>query len=123
TVRTDCATLFATVTAHGSDRAEAVARMRRALREMRVAGLPRTLPFHRHVLAEPDFVAGRYDTGYVTTHWPPRDEPGLADDGAVAAAVVAVLARRERTLRAPHSPDDGAWARAAREDALRELPT
>jgi acetyl/propionyl-CoA carboxylase alpha subunit len=123
TVPTEYDPLLAKVIVCGSDRAEALARMRRALREMRVAGLPTTLPFHRHVLAEPDFVEGRYDTAYVATHWPPRDEPGLAAEGAVAAALVAVLARRERTLRAPRIPDDGAWARAAREDALRELPT
>ncbi|TMG41893.1 MAG: hypothetical protein E6H94_00395 [Chloroflexi bacterium] len=68
-------------------------------------------------------MAGRYDTGYVAAHWPPRDEPELADTAAASAALVAVLARRERSARAPQAPDDGAWARAAREDALRELPT
>ena len=122
-VPTEYDPLLAKVIAHGPDRATAIVRLRRALREMRVAGLPTALPFHRHVLAEPDFVAGRYDTGYVAAHWPPRDEPELADTAAASAALVAVLARRERTARAPQAPDDGAWSRAAREDALRELPT
>src|SRR2546428_32891 len=122
-VPTEYDPLLAKVIAHGPDRATAIARLRRALREMRVAGLPTALPFHRHVLAEPDFVAGPDDPRHRAAHPPPPAPPQRPRQAAPPPALVAVLARRERSARAPQVPDDGAWARAAREDALRELPT
>jgi acetyl-CoA carboxylase biotin carboxylase subunit len=112
--------LLAKVIAHGRDRAEALARMRRALAETIVAGVPTTIPFHAHVMGEADFVAGRYDTGYVAGHWPTEDV-GLDDDQATAAAIAAVLATRDRVAR--RIERDGAmgpWASAARLEALRD---
>ena len=111
--------LLMKVIAHGTDRTEALARARRAVRETIVAGLPTSLAFHAHVLDEPDFVAGRYDTGYVATHWPPRTPVDLDDSAVTAAALVAVLATRGRAMRRPSASPDGTWARAGREDALR----
>jgi acetyl/propionyl-CoA carboxylase alpha subunit len=107
------------VIAHGADRTEALARARRAVRETIVAGLPTSLAFHAYVLDEPDFVAGRYDTGYVATHWPPQVPLQLDDSAVTAAALVAVLATRIRATRRPLASPDGTWARAGREDALR----
>jgi acetyl-CoA carboxylase biotin carboxylase subunit len=118
-ITSDYDPLLMKVIAHGRDRTEALARARRAVKETIVAGLPTSLAFHDHVLGEPDFVAGRYDTSYVATHWPPRS-PAVLDDSAVtAAALVAVLASRTRSARRPISAPDGAWSRAGREDALR----
>jgi acetyl-CoA carboxylase biotin carboxylase subunit len=119
TVTSDYDPLLMKVIAHGADRTEALARARRAVRETIVAGLPTSLAFHAHVLGEPDFVAGRYDTGYVATHWPPRTPDGLDDSAVTAAALVAVLASRGRATRRPVASPDGAWSRAGREDALR----
>ena len=119
TVTSDYDPLLMKVIAHGADRAEALARARRAVRETIVAGLPTSLDFHAHVLDEPDFIAGRYDTGYVATHWPPRGPVALDDSALTAAALVAVLATRGRARRRPMTSPDGAWSRAGREDALR----
>ena len=57
--------LLAKVIVHGDDRSEAIARMEQALAEMEVTGVPTTLPFHRAVLAHPDFRAGRVGTRWV----------------------------------------------------------
>ncbi|MEP6694861.1 MAG: hypothetical protein ABJB39_09465, partial [Chloroflexota bacterium] len=119
TVTSDYDPLLMKLIAHGSDRAEALARARRAVRETIVAGLPTSLAFHAHVLDEPDFVAGQYDTGYVATHWPPRTATPLADSAVTAAALVAVLATRGRATRRPIAAPDGAWARDGRKEALR----
>jgi len=55
--------LLAKVIAHGENREMAVARMRRALREMVIEGVHTTLPFHLRVLENEEFVAGGFDTG------------------------------------------------------------
>ena len=119
TVTSDYDPLLMKVIAHGADRTEAIARARRAVRETIVAGLPTSLAFHAHVLDEPDFAAGRYDTHYVATHWPPDSEVRLDDSAVTAAALVAVLSSRGRTMRRPVASSDGVWSRTGREEALR----
>ena len=57
--------LLAKVIVHGDDRGDAIARMEDALSKMEVTGVPTTLPFHRAVLAHPDFRAGRVGTRWV----------------------------------------------------------
>jgi acetyl-CoA carboxylase biotin carboxylase subunit len=49
-------------------RERAVARMRRALAEYVVTGIRTNLPFHEKLLTHPEFVAGRYDTGFIDRH-------------------------------------------------------
>ena len=57
--------LLAKVVAHGRNRQETIAKMRRILEEFTIEGVATTLPFHRAILAEPDFVAGHFSTDYV----------------------------------------------------------
>jgi acetyl-CoA carboxylase, biotin carboxylase subunit len=118
TVPSEYDSLLAKVIAHGRDREEAIGRMRRALIEMRVAGIPTSLPFHRAVLSDQDFVTGRYDTDFVS-RWDPNKVPDLSEGAAAAGALAAVLAMRSRGERRALPVADAAWARAAREDALR----
>ena len=47
---------------YGSDREEALQRMRQALARFRISGIGTTLEFLRHVMADPDFAAGRVST-------------------------------------------------------------
>ncbi len=118
TVPSEYDSLLAKVIAHGRDREEAMARMRRALEEMRVAGIPTSLPFHRTALYEQDFIAGRYDTDFVR-QWDPKRVPELTNGAIAAGALAAVLAARSLGERRTLPVSDPAWARAAREDALR----
>jgi len=57
--------LLAKVIATGSNREEALARMRRALGEMRVEGVPTTISFHQRLLNDPVFLEGRVHTRYI----------------------------------------------------------
>jgi acetyl-CoA carboxylase biotin carboxylase subunit len=56
--------LIAKLITHGHDRAEAIARMRRALREFVITGIKTTIPLHERILADPEFQKGDY-----TIHW------------------------------------------------------
>ncbi len=57
--------LLAKLIVHGSDRQEAILRMRRALGEMAVEGVRTTIPFHQKLLSHPEFVAGRTSTQFL----------------------------------------------------------
>ena len=57
--------LLAKVICWGSDRDEALQRMRRALTEMQIEGVKTTLPFHAQLLAHEQFVAGNVNTRFV----------------------------------------------------------
>src|ERR1019366_6963263 len=49
-------------------RERAVERMRRALSEYVVTGIKTNLAFHEKLFVHPEFVAGRYDTGFIERH-------------------------------------------------------
>ncbi len=49
----------------GETREEAIARMRRALKEFIIEGVKTTIPFHQKVMEDPDFVAGNFNTGFL----------------------------------------------------------
>jgi acetyl-CoA carboxylase, biotin carboxylase subunit len=57
--------LVAKLVAHGRDRTEAIARMNRALDGFIVEGIKTNIPLHKRILAEPDFIAGKFDTHFL----------------------------------------------------------
>jgi acetyl-CoA carboxylase biotin carboxylase subunit len=57
--------LIAKLIAHGSDRREAMARMRRALDEFAIEGIKTTIAFHKKVLSNKAFIEGDFDTGFI----------------------------------------------------------
>jgi acetyl-CoA carboxylase biotin carboxylase subunit len=57
--------LIAKLITFGSDRNEAIMRMRRALEMFIVEGIHTTIPLHRRILADPDFQSGNFDTKYM----------------------------------------------------------
>ena len=57
--------LIAKLIAHGRDRQEAIARMRRALDMFVVEGVQTTIPLQQRILTDPGFLAGNYDTRFL----------------------------------------------------------
>jgi acetyl-CoA carboxylase biotin carboxylase subunit len=57
--------LVAKLIAHGRDRAEAIGRLQRALDMFIVEGIHTSIPLHKRILSDPDFVAGNFDTNFV----------------------------------------------------------
>ncbi|MFF0826597.1 acetyl-CoA carboxylase biotin carboxylase subunit [Brevibacillus sp. NPDC003359] len=52
----------------GTDRNEALARMKRALGEFVIEGVHTTVPFHEKLLEHPDFVTGNFATNFLEKH-------------------------------------------------------
>ncbi len=117
------------------DRAAALARLQRALDEFEIGGLQTTLPFHRWLSHQDDFVAGRLSTDLVARTWRPL--PGWRAAAARAVEAVARLATYEKqppALSYPHLPDRTApqrgsddrgrdpWHAAARREAVDRCP-
>jgi acetyl-CoA carboxylase biotin carboxylase subunit len=57
--------LVAKLVAHGSDRTEALARMRRALDTLVVEGIKTSAPLHRLIMDHPDFISGNFSTKWL----------------------------------------------------------
>jgi acetyl-CoA carboxylase biotin carboxylase subunit len=57
--------LVAKLIVHGADRAEAIARMKRALDMFVVEGIHTSIPLQKKILADADFAAGRMDTTFI----------------------------------------------------------
>ncbi|HLQ61465.1 MAG TPA: acetyl-CoA carboxylase biotin carboxylase subunit [Candidatus Acidoferrales bacterium] len=60
--------LLAKLIVHGADRAEAIARGRRALSEFLVVGPATTIAYHQAILESADFKAGRLSTRFIDDH-------------------------------------------------------
>ena len=113
----------------GADRPAALSRMRRALKEYKIVGISTTIPLFQHIMQEPAFLAGNFDTGYLdgllgdSGPLGPRHlrHAELTDIAAISAALHAF--RREET-RAFQLRNGGssAWKVAGRERGLRGIP-
>ncbi|MGH9868617.1 MAG: acetyl-CoA carboxylase biotin carboxylase subunit [Candidatus Polarisedimenticolia bacterium] len=95
--------LIAKLVAWGETRDEAAARMRRALDEYVIEGVPTTIGFHRRALSDERFLRGELHTGFVAEmNGAPGpaaspDTQGLEDLAVIAAALA--LERGARTSR------------------------
>lgn len=96
--------LIAKVSVHAENRAAAVNRMDRALRELVILGdLLTNAAFLRDVMAHPVFQAGETDTGFIDEHfsdWQPFGSP--APHAALIAAALAQMPQQAR----PVAPGD-----------------
>jgi acetyl/propionyl-CoA carboxylase alpha subunit len=118
--------------AWGVDRTQAIARMRRALREYAVVGIRTTVPFFQWMLDQPDFVNGRFHTAYLDDVIRSRGgEPFTSPDDE--RVDVAVIAAAIQSLLRPSLPGQSrvlsgaadqftarGWKLRARLDGLRE---
>jgi len=57
--------LIAKLIVHGRDRAEAIAKMERALGQFVVQGIETSIPMHQAIFQDPGFRAGEFDTKFM----------------------------------------------------------
>ncbi len=103
----------------GETRADAIARMRRALSDLVIAGVQTNIPFHMALLDHPDFIEGDISTSWLESSFVmpvlPADDP-LERQAIVAAALAAQLVRADG--RGAGSAPASRWQRAARSSAV-----
>jgi acetyl-CoA carboxylase, biotin carboxylase subunit len=118
--------LLAKLIVWGADRERALARLGRALAELRIEGIRTTAPLYRALLADPDFTAGRLDIGMLDRKLaageltPPAEE--AARDLPFVAAAIAHLERASRTAATEPAAAAGRrsrWAETGRREGLR----
>jgi acetyl-CoA carboxylase biotin carboxylase subunit len=90
--------LIAKLCTWGRTRMEAIQRMRRALREFKIAGISTNIPFHLQVLDDTHFLQGKLDTSFVEKRFDPRRDDGIGHE-KLALLAAAVLAHRKGTRR------------------------
>ncbi|HSM08177.1 MAG TPA: acetyl-CoA carboxylase biotin carboxylase subunit [Gemmatimonadota bacterium] len=87
--------LLGKLLARAPSRDEAIERMKRALGELRIAGIRTTIPFHLAVMDEPDFRAGDVSIRYIEEHSDLLEAGGdWTFEAALAAAAWLEDARR-----------------------------
>ncbi|MFF2697804.1 acetyl-CoA carboxylase biotin carboxylase subunit [Streptomyces cyaneofuscatus] len=94
--------MLSKVIAYGPDRATAIRKLRAALADTVILGVPTNAGFLRRLLAHPDVVSGNLDTGLVE-----REAESLVPDGVPDEVYAAAAAVRREAL-APR-PDAGGW--------------
>ncbi|MBX7096518.1 MAG: acetyl-CoA carboxylase biotin carboxylase subunit [Myxococcaceae bacterium] len=106
-------------------RAEAIARLHRALSEYVVKGITTNLRYLRGILEAPDFVKGDYDTGLLARAHQTllgKEDPHLTEVALLAAAVhahqAAEKAQAKVTTAAASTQAPGRWRTLGRERAL-----
>jgi acetyl-CoA carboxylase biotin carboxylase subunit len=119
--------LIAKLIVSGETRQVALERMRRALRELVIVGIPSSQAFHLRVMDDPEFQRGDVDITYLERAGDRLLAGGVRPDLARPLAVVAALLAEERrsTAGVPGSgvalsPRPSQWLVAARREALGE---
>jgi len=133
TVPMDYDPLLAKLIGYGTDRAQAIGRLQRALNEYFVGGIKTNISLFRRILRDPDFQAAKIDTGFLDRLLKQkREADGHSDAGAAEAAVIAAgmfammgpaaAGSLERTAR--ETPENvmsahSNWKAAARREGLK----
>ena len=115
--------LLAKLVAYGESREQAIARLRRALEEYVVGGVRNNLSLFRRIVSDPDFLAGKTDTGYLTRLLAPRATVEAQTHQQVAAIAAAIFSARDgapSNREAPGQTPRSLWKKAAREELLRQ---
>ncbi len=90
--------MIAKLIVHGTDRPDAIAKMREALNGFVIRGVSSNIPFQAALLAHPKFVAGDFNTGFIAENYANgfRAEDVPHDDPLFLIALAAFVRRKSR---------------------------
>ncbi len=117
--------LIAKLIVHESNRGKTIARMKRALEEYRIIGIRTNIPFHQHLLQNPSFQAGDFDTQFIQNNLPvlstSHDDKILSEIAALAAVLAAHEHSQKSALDMQRSKRDPSnWKWVSRWEQTRE---
>jgi acetyl-CoA carboxylase biotin carboxylase subunit len=111
--------LLAKLIGYGTDRPQAISRLVRALDEYFVGGIKTNISLFRRILTDPDFQAGKLDTGYLDRLL--KSKVGAshktADIAAIAAGLFAIL--DPAPTPASNGSATSIWKKTVRAEGLR----
>lgn len=134
TVPMDYDPLLAKLIGYGTNRSQAIGRLRRALNEYFVGGIKTNISLFRRILSHPEFQAGRMDTGFLDRLLKERkqqvdgDEDAQALDAAIISAGMFAAMGQEAAGALERAVPNGSqqkgsfhsnWKAAARRESLR----
>jgi len=125
--------LLAKLIGYGTDRDQAIGRLKRALNEYFVGGIKTNISLFRRILNNPDFCAAKLDTGFLDRLLKQKDEtapqidPQAEEVAVIAAGMFAVLGaagagsgERAGLNGSVHNPTAASnWSSASRRESLR----
>jgi propionyl-CoA carboxylase alpha chain len=90
--------MIAKLIVHGTDRLDAIAKMREALNGFVIRGVSSNIPFQAALLAHPKFVAGDFNTGFIAENYGQgfKAEDVPHDDADFLVALAAFVRRKSR---------------------------
>jgi acetyl-CoA carboxylase biotin carboxylase subunit len=106
--------LIAKLATRGTTRLETIQRMKVALEEIEIIGLPTTVPLHRELMKDEDFIHGNFDTTFLNS-FIPRLTFTISAYEKFAAVIAAVEKTKNPTnWQAHHHVRHSRWRSTAR---------
>ena len=97
-IPTEYDSLMVKLTIHGYNWEQTIQRLKRALNDFLIVGPKTTIPFYLAICDEPDFKAGKFDTGYVETHPEVFNYPETEREIAKLARLIAEIHVKKQIL-------------------------
>lgn len=131
TVPMDYDPLLAKLIGYGTNRAQTIGRLERALNEYFVGGIKTNISLFRRILSNPDFQAAKIDTGFLDRLWQQKQSqlgthPQAEEAAAIAAGMFAVLGQAPagtgespvQNMNRKQAASPSNWKVAARRESL-----
>ena len=105
---------------YGKTRAEAIDRLRRALREYEVGGIKTTLPFFREIVEDAEFIAGKLDTGFIARFNERKQAQEIDEETQDLALIASALAFSDKQFEPSKTQQtESRWVSAGRKAAMQ----
>jgi acetyl-CoA carboxylase, biotin carboxylase subunit len=123
TVSTEYDPLLGKLISWGRDRAEAIARLERALAEYAISGIKTNASLFRNILHDPQFIRGEIFTRWLDERLADfsarekktiQGDPAAEDSAILAALLHHLAANRTASLKSPATQTESRWKRDAR---------
>ena len=104
--------MIAKLVTYGSNRTEAIQKMKEAIKAYKIEGVATTLPFGTFVMEHEAFISGHFDTNFVKQYYTPDKIKEKQQSNAAIAAMAAVKYwKNQQEILNPVEHDSTSWKR------------